>query len=268
MRSEPTQPTPELPPGTRTQPAHCETHGDYDQKVFPVLGKELKSGCPECSRIIREKSDAAELADKAMELRMSMERKLGAALIPKRFVSKTLDGYVATTAEQRKALNTCRRYAAEFAQIAETGRCLLLLGKPGTGKTHLSVSIANEIMAKSSATAVYRTIGAVLQAIRATYDHSSDQSESQILASLISPSLLILDEIGVSKEKPSDFELTTLFAIINGRYEELRPTVIVSNLDGQSLPAAIGERCIDRLREGGVIVIPFEWESQRGKEGF
>ncbi|GGL49842.1 hypothetical protein GCM10009091_34470 [Pseudomonas brenneri] len=268
MQSEPAQQTPQLPPGTRIQPAECETHGHYDQKVFPVLGKELKSGCPECGRIIREKAEAAELANKAMELRMAMERKLGAALIPKRFASKTLEGYVATTTEQRKALNTCRRYAAEFAHIAETGRCLLLLGKPGTGKTHLSVAIANEIMAKSSSTAVYRTIGAVLQAIRATYDHSSDQSESQILASLISPSLLILDEIGVSKEKPSDFELTTLFAIINGRYEELRPTVIVSNLDGQSLPAAIGERCIDRLREGGVIVIPFEWESQRGKEGF
>lgn len=268
MRSEPAQPTPELPPGTRVQPAECETHGHYDQKVFPVLGKELKSGCPECGRIIREKAEAAELANKAMELRMAMERKLGAALIPKRFASKTLDGYVATTTEQWKALNTCRRYAAEFAQIAETGRCLLLLGKPGTGKTHLSVAIANEIMAKSSATAVYRTIGAVLQAIRATYDHSSDQSESQILSSLISPSLLILDEIGASKEKPSDFELTTLFAIINGRYEQMRPTVIISNLDAKALPDALGERCIDRLREGGVIVIPFEWESQRGKEGF
>lgn len=268
MRSEPIQPASDLPPGTRMQPAECETHGAYEQKVFSLLGKELKSGCPECGRDIREKSESIELANKAMELRTAMERKLGAALIPKRFAGKTLDGYVATTAEQRKALNTCRRYAAEFSQISESGRCLLLLGKPGTGKTHLSVGIANEIMAKSSATAVYRTIGSVLQAIRATYDRINEQSESQILSSLISPSLLILDEIGVSKEKPSDFELTTLFAIINGRYEEMRPTVIVSNLDGQSLPAAIGERCIDRLREGGVIVIPFEWESQRGKEGF
>ncbi|AZC96803.1 hypothetical protein [Pseudomonas chlororaphis] len=33
--------------------------------------------------------------------------------------------------------------------------------------------------------AEYRTIGTVLQAIRATYDHTSDQSESQILSSLI-----------------------------------------------------------------------------------
>ena len=268
MRSEPVQPTPELPPGTRIQPANCEIHGVFEQKIFSVIGRELKTGSPECSRIAQEATDESERQSKALMLRTAMERKLGSALIPKRFAGKTFEGYVATTAEQQKALNTCRRYAAEFSQIAESGRCLLLLGKPGTGKTHLSVAIANEIMARSSATAVYRTVGAVLQAIRASYDRTSEQTESQILSSLISPSLLILDEIGVSKEKPSDFELTTLFAIINGRYEELRPTVIVSNLDGQALPAAIGERCIDRLREGGVIVVPFEWESQRGKEAF
>jgi DNA replication protein DnaC len=268
MRSEPVQPTPELPPGTRIQPADCETHGEFEQKIFSVIGRELKTGCPECSRIAQEATDESERQSKALMLHMAMERKLGSALIPKRFAGKTFEGYVATTAEQQKALNTCRRYATEFSQIAESGRCLLLLGKPGTGKTHLSVAIANEIMARSSATAVYRTVGSVLQAIRASYDRTSEQSESQILSSLISPSLLILDEIGVSKEKSSDFELTTLFAIINGRYEEQRPTVIVSNLDAKALPAAIGERCADRLREGGVIVIPFEWESQRGKEGF
>lgn len=246
----------------------CEDHGQFPQQINVIFGREFKTGCPECSRIRKDEEAARAEAQEAQALRMRMAEKLGAALIPKRFAGKTFAWYIPETPEQQKALNTCMRYAAEFKQIAAAGRCLLLLGKPGTGKTHLSVAIANEIMARSSDTAVYRTIGSVLQAIRATYDHSSDQSESKILSSLISPSLLILDEIGVSKEKPSDFELTTLFAIINGRYEELRPTVIVSNLDAKALASAIGERCADRLREGGVIVIPFEWESQRGKEGF
>lgn len=268
MRSENVVTMPAATPAPQKTTGVCDEHGQFPQQVNVIFGKEFKTGCPECSRIRSEEEAARKLAQESEALRMRMAEKLGAALIPKRFAGKTFAGYQAITAEQQKALKTCMRYAAEFRQIAESGRCLLLLGKPGTGKTHLSVAIANEIMGKSSATAVYRTIGSVLQAIRASYDHTTDQSESQILSSLISPSLLILDEIGVSKEKPSDFELTTLFAIINGRYEELRPTVIVSNLDAKALASAIGERCADRLREGGVIVIPFEWESQRGKEGF
>lgn len=268
MRSDKTVSMPSTVPAPQQTTGVCEDHGQFPQQVNVIFGREFKTGCPECSRIRNEEETARKEAQEAQALRMRMAEKLGAALIPKRFAGKTFAGYIAGTPEQQKALKTCIRYAAEFKQIAAAGRCLLLLGKPGTGKTHLSVAIANEIMARSSDTAVYRTIGSVLQAIRATYDHSGEKSESQILSSLISPSLLILDEIGVSKEKPSDFELTTLFAIINGRYEELRPTVIVSNLDAKALASAIGERCADRLREGGVIVIPFEWESQRGKEGF
>lgn len=266
MRSEPQSAMTDVAGsmGARIQPANCKIHGDFDQKITVILGREFKGQCPDCEQAAKAERLADEQAKESVLARLHLATKLGSALIPKRFADKTFDGYTATTDEQSKALRICKRYAEKFAEIEPTGRCLILLGKPGTGKTHLAVSIAGEIMRKSHATAVYRTLGAILQSIRATYDRRVEQSEGDILENLIQPSLLVIDEIGVSKEKPSDFELTTLFAIINGRYEELRPTVIVSNLDISQLPQAIGERCMDRLREGGGVVVPFEWESARG----
>lgn len=268
MRSEKTVSVPDGVLPIRTQPAECEKHGKFEQKVTVILGRELKGGCPECLRAIAIDREESAKAEKAYELRLSLSRKLGDALIPKRFLSRTLDNYQVEHEEQRRALKFCRHYVATFDQIREVGRCMVLIGKPGTGKTHLGVAMANDLLHKTPRTAVYRTVGAVLQAIKATFDRKSELSESDILSSLINPDLLVLDEIGVSKEQPSDFELTTLFAIINGRYEREAPTVIISNLGAGDLGRAMGDRCVDRLREGGLIVVPFEWESQRGKEGF
>lgn len=268
MRSEAiAMTTNEVQLGARIQPAECEKHGQFEQRVTVILDREFKGSCPECQRLADLERESTANAKQAIERRLAIATKLGAALIPKRFAEKTLDGYRADSQGQGRALKICRRYVEVFDEIQRTGRCLMLLGQPGTGKTHLGAAMANDLMRNTQATAVYRTVGAVLQAIRATYDRNSDQSEADILSSLIEPSLLVLDEVGVSKEQPSDFELTTLFAIINGRYEQMRPTVVISNLSGDQLPMAMGERCVDRLREGGGVVVPFDWESQRGKEG-
>lgn len=268
MASENVVPMPNLPEGTIFQQSVCEHHGAFEQRVMRVLGRDIKSPCPECSRIRAEADAERARHNQAVERMLSLEKKLGAAAIPPRFANKSFDQYVPSNPKQERILSRCKDFAENFEGHFDAGRCMLLLGKPGTGKTHLSVSIANYLNENTRHTAVYRTVGAVLQSIRATFDRTSEQSEAQVLAALLKPSLLVLDEIGVTKEKPSDFELSTLFAIINGRYEQLLPTIIVSNLKADELSGAIGERCVDRLREGGGIAMAFDWESQRGKEGF
>lgn len=78
---------------------------------------------------------------------------------------------------------------------------------------------------------------------------------------LFGPSLLVIDEVGVAFGTES--ERTIFYQIINGRYERVLPTVLVSNLAEKDLPASIGERAMDRLREGGGVTLVFDWESYR-----
>src|SRR5260364_148967 len=56
-----------------------------------------------------------------------------------------------------------------------------------------------------------------------------------------------------------------LFDVLNRRYRDMRPTILLTNLGKAGMKAFLGARSFDRLREGGIWV-PFDWESYRGKE--
>lgn len=240
---------------------NCEQHGDFTGSVTVIFGKTFRTGCPKCAEVRKAKEAQDEIEAQAIQERERIQKKLGAAMIPHRFVSKTFADYRAESEGQKKALSVCREYADNFRTHFDAGRCLLLLGKPGTGKTHLAAAIANQLVTTTAATAVYRTVGGILQHIKGSFDRESGYSEMEAFDSYANAHLLIIDEVGATK--PTEFELATLFQIINARYEELMPTVIISNLPPKSIPEALGERCLDRLREGGGIALTFDWQSAR-----
>ena len=57
-----------------------------------------------------------------------------------------------------------------------------------------------------------------------------------------------------------------VFDVIDGRYRNMLPTIIASNLNMDGIKECVGERCVDRMREDGGKVVAFDFESQRGKK--
>jgi DNA replication protein DnaC len=242
-----------------TEPSRCEAHGAF---IASRLRDGQLTGCPECSRerqAVQEAQERAEQQRQAIAARL--ERLLGQALIPPRFKTKTFDNYRPQTDKQQIALSACRSYADRFAENLEAGRCLMLLGKVGNGKTHLAAAVAGAVIDQYRCNAMYTTVSRVCQQVKASYSKESTQSEREALDIFRAPDLLILDEVGASYG--TDFERMVMFEVINARYEDVKPTIVISNLGAGALVEALGDRTVDRLREGGGVVVVFDWDSAR-----
>ena len=134
----------------------------------------------------------------------------------------------------------------------------MFCGGVGAGKTHLAVGIAHRLM-EQGRIAVFTSVINAIRRVKDTYRRDSG-GQAQVVAGFIRPDLLILDEVGV--QFGSETEKMILFEIINGRYEQLKPTIVISN-HKDALTDYLGERVVDRLREGGGRMLIFDWPSYR-----
>jgi DNA replication protein DnaC len=213
---------------------------------------------------LREVSRAAnaELARERRAARQAaMESAIGRAGIPRRFRQHSFDDYVANGEAQLRALTLSREYAANFAAIRERGNCLLLVGGPGTGKTHLACAILGQVITAGHS-GLFLTVSEGLRLIRSTYSPGASQNEAQVFETLTSPDLLVLDEVGVAIGNDAK-RRAMLFDVLNARYGEMRPTILIGNLTAAEMEQYLGERIMERLMDLGSIMVPFTWSSYR-----
>ncbi len=242
------------------RPAECDIHGAYESRN---LFRSIWSGCPQCGAE-RETQEKVERERRGRtEWFAAWQGKLGSAGIPERFHDRSLDSFVADTDAKRRALDFARAYADKFDAALETGRSALFIGKPGTGKTHLAVGIGLHIMARDSRTVMFATVMRTIRSVKDTWNKEAEKTETEAIATLTASDLLILDEVGV--QFGSETEKLILFDVLNERYEKRLPTLLLSNFDLAGVRAYLGERIFDRLREDGGEVVPFDWESHRGR---
>lgn len=239
-----------------TRATDCEMHGSFVSVQFP------SGNWSRCERCAEDEKKAAH-AEKMLILE-EQERvdRLVRARIPPRFRECSLESYTPSCEGARKAMNLAIAYADDFAEMRTSGTCLIFCGGVGTGKTHLAIGIMKRVMEQRKKVRFASVIDAVAS-VKETYGRDSEMSEQQAIDQFIYPDLLVLDEVGA--QIGSDTEKLILFRIINGRYENVMPTIVISNLAKDTLGDFIGERSLDRLRENGGRLIAFDWASYRRK---
>jgi DNA replication protein DnaC len=246
----------------------CETHGNWVNPVPSVLAARMKDRCPKCDQQAMDAKEQDQLKAQRTAVigkRAAHLRKLvDGAEIPKRFIGRSFENYRLEEGNepQAQALHRAQKFAANFPQAMELGANFVFCGKPGSGKTHLACSIGNAVMNNHGAAVLFITVFDVIQRVKATYG-DKDQSERTVMRSFAEADLLILDEVGV--QFGTDHEKVIITDLINRRYNDMRPTIILSNLDEAELGQFLGERVMDRMFEGGGGVIAFGWGSYRAK---
>ena len=224
-------------------PDLCKIHG-VEKRFIPSRCDDL---CPECWKIERnEELRKEKVADAHYFLSL-----------PKRLKGMSFDNYRPANSKAAEALEICKKFAADM----KGG--LILIGSVGTGKTHLAVAICNAFC-DAGKRAKLVTIPEIIRAVRSTWgnraEYSNGETEEDVIEKYSVIPLLVIDEIG--SQYGTDGERIIISEIINNRYNNELPTVLIGNVTMTQATEYLGERVIDRVRHGGRVVV-FDWESYR-----
>lgn len=137
-------------------------------------------------------------------------------------------------------------FAREYAENdLGSGRCLVLLGSSGNGKTWAGIALLR---------AHYR------QDIRYWYvprlvSRMLTENGDEVIDTACRAWLLMLDDLGVEYIKPGGAMETKFDWLLSERYGRELPTIITCNLSREAFAQRVTPRIVDRLRDWGSIYV-------------
>ena len=187
-----------------------------------------------------------------------------------RYENCTLDNYECRDDVQRELV-------AELKKGLENGfeDNICIIGGVGTGKTHLAYALVKELSERkeskdiftqkltvyyNSKKVIYTTIKTIVVDIRRCWGKDADNFDRKNIENYKEYPLLIIDEIGV--QYGSESERIELFEIFNARYNNVLPTIIISNNNQEQISKILGQRITDRIF-GGAKVFELTGKSHR-----
>ncbi|MGN0459693.1 MAG: ATP-binding protein [Ruminococcus sp.] len=141
----------------------------------------------------------------------------------------------------RKILAYCKKYAENFSLNSPS---LMMKGNTGLGKTHLSLSIAKEVIDKGFGV-VYVSAPMILSKLEKQHFSYAYDEEENTINTLVDCDLLILDDLGT--EFQSNYTSSTIYNIFNSRLLNGKPTIMNSNLTLKEMEKYYSPRFVSRV---------------------
>lgn len=166
---------------------------------------------------------------------------------------KGFKNYTTKLHEQEKAKELAIKYTKEFA---EERNSIAFLGQPGAGKTHLSIAIANNLMAQNIGVS-YFPYREVVPKIKQVANKAEEYQKE--LNKYKNAKVLLIDDLykfaiyrdSYGTERVNDADMRVMFEIINYRYLKQAPIIISSEYSWEQIVEfddATGSRIIEMCK--------------------
>jgi DNA replication protein DnaC len=136
-------------------------------------------------------------------------------------------------------------FVREYPAVDRPG--LLLIGEPGTGKTHLAVAAMRALLEKGHE-GVFFDYQNLLDKIRSGYDATSGASDREAYRAALDAPVLLLDDLGA--HRVTEWVEDTVTSIITDRCNNRKTLIATSNLPDPDVTGAM----IEYTGAGGVAV--------------